>query len=105
MKKIIPTLAVSAFLIPFITMIGLTDYYSWNRPESAQPELARTVPIKITHGREIAHERVHDQIVYVTSTEANCLHVMYALTAVGAGIFACYIIVGVVKAKRGSDGS
>jgi hypothetical protein len=100
-KKIITMFAILMLLIPFCLMEGLTDYYSVNRPESAQPEMARIIPIQITHGRGIANGR-HDQTVYVTSIEAKWLHAMYALNAIGIGIFACYVIVRVVKAKRDS---
>jgi hypothetical protein len=97
MKKIIPTLAVSAFLIPFITTIILTDYYNWNGSISAQVEIGKTVPIQLTYARG-----GYKKIVYVTSAEAKWLHVTYALTAIGAGIFACFVIIGVIKAKRDS---
>jgi hypothetical protein len=95
MKKIISVLAVSAFLIPCVTAITLQYYYALNRPESAQIETGRTVPIMIREGHV-------SQTVYITSAEASRLNAMFALTIVGAGIFASYVIVRLVKGKRDS---
>jgi len=92
MGKFVRALAIIALFIPFNVMLVLKQYYTWNNPSSPQVATGEIVPVQVNYGRT----------VYVTTTEANWLHVVYTLTAIGVTFFSCYVIVRVVKGKRGS---
>jgi hypothetical protein len=96
-NRIISTLAFSAPLIPFITMMVLTDYYNWNGSTTAQAEIGKIIPIHLIYARG-----GYEKTVYVTSFEAMCLHATYIFTAIGAAIFFCCVIAVVIKNKRDS---
>jgi GTP cyclohydrolase III len=92
--KVLKILVPSVFAVNFSIMVILMSYFTTERPQSPQAELNRITPVKVNYGKT----------VYVTSTEAKWLNTTFALNFVGAGIFICYVVVGVAKKKRETGG-
>ena len=78
--------------IPFSITVVMTQYYTWSKPVSAEPQHGDTVPIRVNYGRT----------VYVTTTEATWFHIVNVLVAIGIVSFTVYAVARVFKEKRDS---